>query len=463
MKKNNKWFALVIILIAPLLTVIDVYIINMALKAVKDQYQTTDSNTELVVSSYLIGYCVLLVIGGRMGDFFGRKKMYIIGMLAFTLTSALCGWSQTIYQLIIGRFFQGLSAAVMIPQTLALMQITFKETEDRNKAFGIFGIVLGIASILGQFLGGYFASQSWIPESWRLIFLINLPFGMITVVLASLFLTESKLSQEGRFDMLGVGLLTVALSTLIYSLTILPEHGLTWLIACLSMISAIFFYLFWKDQKQKSLANLNPLLNTKVFEIKSFNLVLLIVLCYFGAHNSFLMICSVQFQQILHIAPYTVSQYFTFNGIGFLIASLATLKLLPKYGVKLLILGCILMILSIAIQFLPPSTAFISYIPVYLLLYGLGQGIVLPSILNYALKKIPVMYAALAGGVYYTVQQFSSALGVSVIGTIFFFSNKMGANGYFWGMLLIMICLVLVIGLLIKLSKFKNVNTVETK
>jgi MFS family permease len=458
LKQINKWFALCIILVAPLLTIIDVYIINMAIKAIKDQYQTTDSHTELVISAYLVGYCVLLVIGGRLGDFFGRKRIFIWGMIAFTLTSAFCGWSQTIYQLILCRFFQGLSAAVMIPQTIAMIQITFTENVERNRAFGIFGIVMGIASIIGQFLGGYFVGQNLIRESWRLIFLINLPLGIVTVILARLFLTETKLNKQGKFDMLGVGLLTIALGSLIYSLTALPEQGLSLLISILLGISSLFFFIFWKNQKRKTELDLNPLLNIKLFEIRSFNFVLLIVLFYFSAHMSFLLVCSVQFQQILQIDPYTASQYFTFNGIGFLTSSVLALRLLPKYGVNLLIVGCCTMIVSQLIQVVYLNKNTVGYIPFFLLLYGLGQGIVLPSILNYALKKIPSVYAALAGGVYYTVQQFSSAFGLSIIGTIYFFSNKIGFNGFLSGMMSIIFCLTCVVFLLIRLSKFKDVN-----
>nr|WP_315197141.1 MFS transporter [uncultured Flavobacterium sp.] len=165
MKETNKWLALIIVLVAPLLSVIDVYIVNMALPEIKQQYLTSDSNTELVISSYLLGYCVFLVTGGRAGDFFGRKKIFIIGILSFTITSALCGYAGTIFQLILFRFFQGVAAAFMIPQTLTIIQVTFREAKERNLAFGFFGITLGIASILGQFLGGYFVAHHYIEES----------------------------------------------------------------------------------------------------------------------------------------------------------------------------------------------------------------------------------------------------------------------------------------------------------
>lgn len=456
---QNKWFSLVIVLFAPLLSVIDVYIVNMALPEIKAQYQTTDSNTELVINAYLVGYCVFLITGGRAGDAFGRKRMYIAGMFAFTVASALCGWAGTIYQLIIFRFIQGLSAAIMIPQTLAVIQIIFHSPKDRTVAFGFFGVTLGIASILGQFLGGYFISTDIMSESWRLIFLINLPFGIANTLFAILFLKESKLSKDGKFDWKGVAVLTIALSCLIYALTMIPETGVSPGMIILVTMAAALFYVFWKDQHKKTIEAGNPLLNTSLFHIKSFNFVLLIVLFFFGAHNSYLLMCAIQYKEILGIESLQAAQYFTFNGIGFLISSLFTFRYLNKFGINLLIGGCILMVVSVLLQLTTlNSIENARFIPFYLFMYGLGQGALLPSILNYALRKIPLEFSALAGGVYSTVQQFASALGMSIIGSIFFYTLHRGMQGYEIGMGFVAAYLVIVGILLYRLSRFQSVS-----
>jgi MFS family permease len=460
-KQTNKWFALALILIAPLLTIVDVYIINMAIPAIKNQYQTVDSLTELVISAYLVGYCVFLITGSRLGDYYGRKKAFLGGMLGFTLTSALCGWAVTIEQLIIFRFLQGIAAALMVPQTLTIMQLTFTEAKERSIAFGLLGVAMGIASIIGQYLGGYFIGHAFIEESWRLIFLINIPLGVITLGLAFFFLTESKLDKVGRFDISGVVLLTIALSLLVYNLTIIPEQGLTLPIITALLVSLVFFYIFGKNQYKKTIENANPLLNTALFSIKSFNFVLLIALFYFGAHNTFLMMSSIQWQQYLDLDVLQASHYYTFNGIGFLIGSFVALRTLPRYGINLLLVGCFLMIISIGLQlFLLTDKANTPFIPYLLLFYGLGQGVVLPSISSYALRKIPPQYAALAAGVYSTVQQFSSAFGLSIIGSIYFYSLHAGLNGYKVGMTCVCLYLICSIVLLYRLSTFTDVNVV---
>jgi EmrB/QacA subfamily drug resistance transporter len=448
-----------LLLVAPLLTIVDVYIINMAIPAIKNQFHTVDSLTELVISAYLVGYCVFLITGSRIGDFYGRKQAFIIGMLAFTLSSALCGWSNSIEQLILFRFFQGLAAGLMVPQTLTIMQLNFTEAKERNIAFGLLGIAMGLASILGQYLGGYFIGHEFISESWRLIFLINIPLGFITLVFSYFYLNESKSQTKGKFDISGVLILTLALGILVYNLSIIPEQGLSLSIVFSLMVSLVLFYFFLKNQATKTVKNLNPLLNTELFKVKSFNFVLLIVLFFFGAHNIFFMMSSIQWQQKLGLNALEASHYFSFAGLGFLIASFIVLRTLAHFGINLLLFGCFLMLCSLGMQlFLLNEKSNSHLIPYLLLLYGLGQGMVLPSILNYALKKIPSQYAALAAGVYSTVQQFSSAFGLSIIGSIYFYSLHQGYNAYKIGMTCVMVYILAVILLLYSLSNFSDVN-----
>src|ERR1700753_1175347 len=170
---TNKWLELVIVLSAPLLSVIDVFIINVAIPAIKKGVHATDAEVQLVIAGYLLGYAAFLITGGRAGDHFGRKKVFFWGMLAFTVASCLCGLSMNPLQLNITRFFQGVSASFMVPQTIAFIQIIFTDPEERAKAIGMFGITLGIASVTGQVLGGYFSGIHGFIDGWRLIFFVN--------------------------------------------------------------------------------------------------------------------------------------------------------------------------------------------------------------------------------------------------------------------------------------------------
>src|ERR1700761_6134209 len=191
-KTNNKWLELIIVLSAPLLSVIDVFILNVAIPSIKKGVHATDAQVQLVIAGYLLGYAAFLITGGRAGDHFGRKKVFFWGMLCFTIASCLCGLSVTPLQLNLTRFFQGVSASFMVPQTIAFIQILFTEKKERAKAIGFFGITLGVAAVIGQVLGGYLSDTHWVIEGWRMIFFINLPIGILTLWATSRYVTETK-------------------------------------------------------------------------------------------------------------------------------------------------------------------------------------------------------------------------------------------------------------------------------
>src|SRR6201996_753685 len=222
---KNKWLELAIVLSAPLLSVIDVFIINVAIPSIKKGVHATDAEVQLVIAGYLLGYAAFLITGGRAGDQFGRKKVFFWGMLAFTVASCLCGLSVNALQLNITRFFQGLSASFMVPQTIAFIQILFTDAKERSKAIGMFGITLGIASVTGQVLGGYLSDTHWAIEGWRLIFFINLPIGIVTLWATHRYVTETNRQQGTKFDYTGIFILTAALFCLIVPLIQGREAG----------------------------------------------------------------------------------------------------------------------------------------------------------------------------------------------------------------------------------------------
>jgi len=177
-KQYSKWLMLFVILTAPLLYVIDIFIINMAIPPIKWHLHASQSEMQLVIAGYLLGSACFLIIGGRAGDLLGRKKVFFWGMFAFTLTSCICGLAQTPWQLNIARLFQGISSAFMVTQSIALIQELFQDAKERARAIGWYGITLSIAAIIGQILGGYLSGIFFIVEGWRLIFFINVPVGI---------------------------------------------------------------------------------------------------------------------------------------------------------------------------------------------------------------------------------------------------------------------------------------------
>ena len=218
-KQHSKWLVLLVILTAPLLYVIDIFIINMAIPIIKSNLNATESEVQLVIAGYLLGSACFLIIGGRAGDYLGRKKIFFRGMLFFTLSSCLCGLVQSALQLNIARFFQGVSSAFMVTQSIALIQVLFPLPKERSKAIGWYGITLSIAAIIGQILGGYLAETNFIVAGWRLIFFINVPVGLLSMWAIRKYISETDKQTNGSFDYAGAIMLTIGLGCFNYSIT----------------------------------------------------------------------------------------------------------------------------------------------------------------------------------------------------------------------------------------------------
>jgi len=445
-RTKNKWLELVIVLSAPLLSVIDVFIINVATPAIKRGVDATDAELQFVIAGYLLGYAAFLITGGRAGDHFGRKKVFFWGMLLFTVASCLCGLSMTAFQLNVTRFLQGFSASLMVPQTIAFIQILFTDPKERAKAIGMFGITLGVAAVIGQVLGGYLADTHWAIEGWRLIFFINLPIGAVTLWATHKYVSETKVKEGSKFDYSGIVTLTVALFCLIYPLIEGREKGWPlWSLVLLVGSFGVFAY-FIRNQKEKLNAKQNPLIDVRLFKIKDFNIGLFAALFHFMLHTSYLLMSAVYLQNGMGLSALDCGLYFILPGVLFTLSSVVASRLIVRFGKPVLQVGMLLLGITFLaqIQFLKPG---IDASAIILLMgaWGLGNGLVLPSLLNIALKSVPVEYAGAAAGVYSTFQQTASALGVSVIGGIFFYYSSQGWQvAYAAGLVALLVCVILV-------------------
>lgn len=446
----NKWYALLIVLTAPLLYVIDIFIINIAIPTIKSSLHASDGEIQLVIASYLLGSACFLIIGGRAGDFLGKKKVFFWGMLAFTITSCICGLSQTAAQLNIARFFQGVSSAFMVTQSISLIQLLFTDTKERAVAIGWYGITLSIAAIIGQVLGGYLAETYFFVEGWRLIFLINLPVGILSLLAIHRYLTETAKTVQGRFDYQGAFVLTIGLACLIYALTEGRENSFPWWFYVLFILSLVFLILFVFIQQKKRLNEQYPLIDLSLFKIKDFRIGLFAVLFHFMLHTAYLLIIAVYLQSGLGITALTCGLYFIPHAIFFMLSSRIASRLLPRFGKAVLQLGLAIILLSFLMQiffFTAQDSPLMSML--FLALYGLGNGFVLPFLLNVVLNNIHEKDAGAASGVFSTFQQTASALGISVIGGVFYTVLDTGrylANHLFALQSGLTVCIVFLIG-----------------
>lgn len=457
---DKKWIELAIVLAAPLLSVIDVFIINVAIPAIKQGVHANDAEVQLVIAGYLLGYAAFLITGGRAGDHFGRKKVFFWGMFSFTIASCLCGLSMTPFQLNITRFFQGLSASFMVPQTIAFIQVLFTDAKERAKAIGMFGITLGVAAVIGQVLGGYLADTHWVIDGWRLLFFINLPVGAFTLWATHKYVSETKKQGGNKFDYSGIFILTLALFCLIYPLIQGREAGWPlWSIGLIALSFFIFSYFIY-NQKKKLAENKNPLIDIRLFQIKDFNIGLVAVLFHFMLHTSYLLLSAVYLQNGLGVSAMHCGIYFILPGVLFIVSSVIASKQIVRFGKRVLQVGVLFLALSflLQLQLWKPGTS--AWVIILLMgIWGLGNGLVLPSLLNIVLKSVPTHYAGAAAGVYSTFQQTASALGVSIIGGIFFYFSKHNWQAaYNAGVIAILICVVLVGCMLYLLPDTKPLN-----
>lgn len=424
-KKETKWLALVVILSAPLLYVIDIFIINMAIPTIKTSLRATDGEIQLVVAGYLLGSACFFITGGRAGDYLGKKKVFFWGMFFFTLSSCLCGLVQTALQLNVARFFQGVSSAFMVTQSIALIQVLFPVAKERATAIGWYGITLSIAAIIGQILGGYLAETTFIVEGWRLIFFINIPIGIISLWAIQNYLDETVKERAVKFDYSGALILTIGLGCLIYSITEGREQNWPMWSIILLIGAMLILGFFVQNQKYKAAKKHDPLIAIHLFEHKEFNIGLMAVLFHFMMHTAYLLMSAVYLQNGLTISALECGIYFIPHALLFMLSSIIASKLLVKYGKKVLQVGLCVIFVSFVLQIFFFTTHTPPFIAILLIgIYGLGNGLVLPFLLNIVLDSIPDSYAGVSSGIFSTFQQTASALGISIIGGIFYASIK---------------------------------------
>jgi MFS family permease len=342
----NKWLSLGIILVGPFLGVIDFFIANIGAATIQDSLHTGYGQIELIIAGYGLTYAVCLITGGRLGDIYGRKKTFILGMAGFTLTSALCGWASSAGMLILCRLIQGCTAAVMFPQALSFIQVNFSGNAKRM-AFSAFGAMIGFGSILGQIAGGFLIQANLFNLGWRPIFLINLPIGIATICAALLILKEHKVEHPARLDPTGVLLLTIAL--FLFSVPFMEGADGGWPSwAGISLMASIpIFWFFYRFEQRLSAKGGTPLVDPRLFRDRGFVAGIVVTWIYFAGHTSMLLILCLFLQRSLDLDPLHAGLALAPFSFGFLIGSSFSGKLNGALGRNSLHLGAMILAISL--------------------------------------------------------------------------------------------------------------------
>ncbi len=418
----GRWWMLSVILIGSFLSFLDFFIVNIALPAIRADLGASPAQLQFVVAAYGVGFGVSLITGGRLGDIFGRKCVFLLGLAGFTLASLLCGVAPGATWLIAARVMQAVMAASLTPQVLGIIRAEFPPTE-RPTAIGLYGTSMGLASITAQLLGGLLVSSDLFGWSWRPIFLINLPIGLMAMVLAARMVRESRGDRRPTLDMGGVGLASLGLFLLIYPVVAGREAG--WPLWSFIMLAcAVPVCIAFVSYQRRVIRNgETPLIALHLLAVGGIRLGLLASMTFFLGLGVLFVVLTITFQAGFGYAPFQAGLLFLPFAVAFSVASAFSGRATAALGPRVLNLGTALMMAGL-LGLLLSCRADLPVVGIIgaLAVYGVGQGLAQPALINIVIGGVGISAedTGSAVGMFLTTAQSSIALGVAAIGDVFF-------------------------------------------
>jgi EmrB/QacA subfamily drug resistance transporter len=427
----RRWLALPVLLAGAFLPPLDFFIVNVALPSIRTALHASAAQLQFVISAYAATYAVFLITGGRLGDLYGRRRMFLLGIGGFTLASLLCGLAWSSEALLAGRMLQGLTAAALAPQVLASIRVMFPHAEQ-PRALGLYSATFGVAATLGALLGGALVSSHLWGMGWQLIFLVNLPVGMAALAAGFILLRESREEHALRLDLGGVALLSIALTLLVYPLVEGRERGWpAWTYAMLAG-SLLMFVVFVRFEARVAKRGGSPLIDVRLFGEGDFSLGIIAALGIYLT-SSFFLTYAVYLQSGLQHSALQAGLATVPFTIGFFCGSMFASRLIDALGARALPLACACeafgfgTLIATVLHALPQM----AIVPV-LAVAGFGFGVALPALIRAVISGVEARHAGLASGMVITALQISAALGVAIIGGVFYtvLHGQTGAKAY---------------------------------
>jgi len=419
---SRRWFVLAIVVAAQFMFGVDAFIVNVALPTIAVELRASPAQVQSVIAIYLIAYATLVVTGGRLGDIYGTRNVFLAGVFGFTLTSLWCGLAQSGPELIVARLTQGATAALMVPQVLATLHLLFAD-QARGRAFGIYGIVLGLAGAAGFALGGLLVTLDLAGLGWRVVFFVNVPFGLL-IIFAALKIMPSVPRRAGtRLDVLGAIVLFIGLLCLIGPL--LFGHDAHWAPRVWLTMTAGIAVMVGFPKLQRAVARRGgmPLIDLSLLADAAFMRGLGAAFFFFFANLSFYLVMTLFMQKALQIPPLQAGLVFVPLALTFIIASRVSAMRARHRGTLVLIEGCAIQIAGLAMlastiaSLTSPGAALLALV---LTVFGFGQGLVMAPLSGVVLSTVKPASAGSGSGLYGTTAQIANAAGIAAIGAVFF-------------------------------------------
>ncbi|MEU6731919.1 MFS transporter [Streptomyces physcomitrii] len=426
---------LLVLLSAMFFAQFDFFVVNVAAPSMEESIHASSAALELVVGGYAFAYAAGMITGGRLGDGYGHRRLFVIGTLAFGATSLLCGLADTPGQLIAARLAQGLAGAVMVPPVLAVVTAYFPD-EKKPRAMAWYGVAAGLGSIAGQVFGGGLVASDFAGLGWRTIFLINVPFCLVIAFAAMKVLPAHTRREKVGLDPMGAVGVSLALALLLVPLTTGHASGWpawTWISMALALpVGAVT--LWW--QRTLAARGGNPVLVMSLFRSASFRGGVIASVAFMVYFGSFMFTLTLLLQSGLGLDPLEAGLVFSPMGVMFTATSMVGGRLTGRWGMNALVVSggvTALGLAMLALRLIAADTdTGVPYIVLCLCLIGGGNGVVLPALFGAALTTVRPQDAGTASGILTTSQQFASAAGVAAVGALFFAVAGGDATGRDW-------------------------------
>ncbi|MFD5091790.1 MFS transporter [Amycolatopsis thailandensis] len=457
-----RWPALFVILTGSVMELLDMTVTSIAGPVMRASLGGGTAMIQWLGVAYTLAMVSGLLTGGRLGDIFGRKRMFLIGAIGFVAGSLLCAVAVSPEMIIAARVVQGLFGAAMVPQGLGMMKEMFAGKELQS-AFGMFGPVMGLAAVGGPILAGWLVDADLFGTGWRMIFLINLPIGALAVLAAVKFLPESRPGGSLKLDLPGALLATTGALLIVFPLVQGREYG--WPLWTFAMMAAavVVFGLFAWFEKRKSRLGGDPLVEPSLFRKRSFLAGMATGTIYFAAFSGFGLVFTLYLQLGLGFSPLKAGLTGVPMSLG-MIVGMGLVQVVRKHGRKVLHTGALIMAAGVValLSLLGPEAGPWLLAPA-LVVVGIGSGLIMGPYFEIALSAVEPSEAGSASGALTSLQQVGGALGMALLGTVFFDAGTAdptdAAQRTFW-VVAVMVMLTFAVGFLLP-KRIRDVESAE--
>ncbi|MEQ0875178.1 MFS transporter [Enterobacter vonholyi] len=413
---------LILLLTGQMLPMIDTSITNVALDAITHSLHATATELELIVALYGVAFAVCLALGSKLGDNFGRRRLFMWGVASFGLASLLCGMAGNIEQLLAARIVQGAGAALIMPQILATLHVTLKGTAHA-KAISLFGGIGGIAFIVGQMGGGWLVSADIAGLGWRNAFFINVPICLVVLALSRHFVPETRRETPSRIDWTGTVLLAIILCCLLFPMALGPQWHWSWPLKVMLLAIIPLGWLTALNARKKERENAHPLIPPRLLQLRSVRFGILIAMLFFSVWSGFMFCMALTMQTGLGMAPWQSGNSFIALGVTYFVSAWFAPRLIARYststilltGLAIQIIGLLALIATFRIWgventplTLAPATGLVGY----------GQALIVNSFYRIGMRDIQPDDAGAASAILSTLQQAALGLGPAIFGAI---------------------------------------------